>query len=117
MVIPRTIEDVLNTVDACRQHGIPILGRLAGQTCNVAVVIDFSKYLNRLLALDPERKSAEVEPGIIRDDLDHAAERHQLTFAPDPATHQYCTIGGMIVNNSCGDHSVMGGQDRRQLCF
>jgi FAD/FMN-containing dehydrogenase/Fe-S oxidoreductase len=102
-------------VEECRQRGIPILGRgcgtsLAGQTCNVAVVIDFSKYLNRLVALDPEGKLARVEPGIIRDDLDHPAQRHGLTFAPDPATHQYCTIGGMIGNNSCGVHSVMGGK-------
>jgi FAD/FMN-containing dehydrogenase/Fe-S oxidoreductase len=115
VVIPRTIEDVVITVDECRQRGIPILGRgcgtsLAGQTCNIAVVIDFSKYLNRLLAVDPEGRSARVEPGIVRDDLDHAAQRHHLTFAPDPATHQYCTIGGMIGNNSCGVHSVMGGK-------
>jgi FAD/FMN-containing dehydrogenase len=60
----------------------------------VAVVTDFSKYLNRLLAFDPEGKLARVEPGIIRDDLDHAAERHHLTFAPYPATHQYCSVGG-----------------------
>src|ERR1051326_6763264 len=110
VVIPRTSDDVVITVDECRQPSIPILGRgcgtsLAGQTCNVAVVIDFSKYLNRLLALDPEGQLAHVEPGIIRDDLDHAPRRHHLTFAPDPATYQYCAIGGMIGNNSCGGHS------------
>ena len=115
VVIPRSIEDVLITLEECRQHGVPILGRgcgtsLAGQTCNVAVVIDFSKYLNRLLAIDPDSLSARVEPGIIRDDLNRAAERYQLTFAPDPATHRYCTVGGMIGNNSCGVHSVMGGK-------
>ena len=115
VVIPRTIDDVTITVDECRQRGIPILGRgcgtsLAGQTCNVAVVLDFSKYLNRLLALDPEGKSARVEPGLIRDDLDHAARPHHLTFVPDPATHRYCTLGGIIGNNSCGAHSVMGGK-------
>jgi len=115
VVIPRSIDDVLITVEECRQHGAPILGRgcgtsLAGQTCNAAVVIDFSKYLNRLLAIDPEGLSARLEPGIIRDDLNQAAERHHLTFAPDPATHQYCTVGGMIGNNSCGVHSVMGGK-------
>src|SRR5579859_5112414 len=115
VVIPRTIDDVTITVDECRQRGIPILGRgcgtsLAGQTCNVAVVLDFSKYVNRLLALDPEGKSARVEPGLIRDDLDHAARPYHLTFVPDPATHRYCTLGGMIGNNSCGAHSVMGGK-------
>jgi FAD/FMN-containing dehydrogenase len=120
VVIPKTVEDVLTTVEECRRRGVPILGRgcgtsLAGQTCNIAVVIDFSKYLNDLLALDPERKSAKVEPGIIRDDLNHAAEQHRLTFAPDPATHQYCTVGGMIGNNSCGVHSVTGGKTVEKL--
>jgi FAD/FMN-containing dehydrogenase/Fe-S oxidoreductase len=115
VVIPRTIEDVIITVEECRLRGVPILGRgcgtsLAGQTCNIAVVIDFSKYLNRMLALNPTGKSARVEPGIIRDDLENAGRPHHLTFAPDPATHQYCTIGGMIGNNSCGVHSVMGGK-------
>ena len=106
---------MIATVEECRNRGVPILGRgcgtsLAGQTCNVAVVIDFSKYLNRLLWLDPHRKLAQVEPGIIRDDLNNAAEKHQLTFGPDPATHMYCTMGGMIGNNSCGVHSVMAGK-------
>ncbi len=81
-VIPRTIEDVIITVDGCRQRDIPILGRgcgtsLAGQTCDIAVIIDFSKYLNGLLAVDPGAKTARVEPGIIRDDLDHAARPHR----------------------------------------
>ena len=115
VVIPRSVEDVIATVEECRNRGVPILGRgcgtsLAGQTCNTAVVIDFSKYLNHLVALDPQAKIARVEPGIIRDDLNNAAEKHQLTFGPDPATHQYCTVGGMIGNNSCGVHSVMAGK-------
>ncbi|HYY35233.1 MAG TPA: FAD-linked oxidase C-terminal domain-containing protein [Candidatus Binatia bacterium] len=115
VVIPKTIEDVIITVEECERRGIPILGRgcgtsLAGQCCNIAVVIDFSKFLHRLLWLDPKRKLACAEPGIIYDDLNDAAERYHLTFAPDPATHQYCTLGGMIGNNSCGVHSVMGGR-------
>ena len=115
VVVPRTVEDVFETVAACQQHGVPILGRgagtsLAGQTCNVAVVIDFSKYLNRLLKIDAQAKSAWVEPGLICDQLKHASEGHDLVFAPDPATHEYCTFGGMIGNNSCGVHSVMGGR-------
>jgi FAD/FMN-containing dehydrogenase len=114
-VIPRDSSDVEETVEACRKRNVPVLGRgcgtsLAGQTCNVAVVIDFSKYMNRLLALDPQKRRARVEPGIIWDDLNKTAEKHRLTFAPDPATHRYCTIGGMIGNNSCGVHSVMGGR-------
>jgi FAD/FMN-containing dehydrogenase len=119
-VIPRTIDDVIETVAVCREHGIPILGRgagtsLAGQTCNVAVVLDFSKYLNRLLELNPKERYAWVEPGLINDQLRDAAEKHNLTFAPDPATHQYCTIGGMIGNNSCGAHSVLGGKTSENI--
>jgi FAD/FMN-containing dehydrogenase/Fe-S oxidoreductase len=115
VVIPRTIEDVIETVAVCRQFDTPILGRgggtsLAGQTCNVAVVIDFSKYLHRIIALDPERATAHVEPGVICDQLKDASEVHGLILPPDPATHQYCTLGGMVGNNSCGAHSVMGGR-------
>ncbi|HEX7048928.1 MAG TPA: FAD-linked oxidase C-terminal domain-containing protein [Longimicrobiales bacterium] len=115
VVIPRTVEDVVETVAACRRWGAPILGRgcgtsLAGQCCNVAVVIDFSKYLNRILEVDPAGRFAWVEPGVINDQLQVAARPHGLLFAPDPATHQYCTIGGMLGNNSCGAHTVMGGK-------
>ncbi len=115
VVIPRDADDVIATVAACRARDVPILGRgcgtsLSGQTCNVAVVIDFSKYMNRLVALDPEAKLAQIEPGLVNDQLREAAQQHGLTFAPDPATHQYCTLGGNIGNNSCGAHTVMGGK-------
>jgi FAD/FMN-containing dehydrogenase/Fe-S oxidoreductase len=113
VVIPRTVDDVVAAVRLCRAHGAPLLSRgggtgLAGQTTNVAVVIDFSKYLNRVLEIDPERKLARVEPGLILDHLRHQAEsEHQLTFGPDPSTHEYCTLGGMIASNSCGVRSIM----------
>ena len=113
VVIPRTVDDVIATVAACREHGAPLLSRgggtgLAGQTTNVAVVIDFSKYLNRILEIDPDQRLARVEPGLILDHLRHKAEQeHQLTFGPDPSTHEYCTFGGMIASNSCGVRSVM----------
>src|SRR5437868_6748680 len=113
VVIPRTVDDVIATVAACREHGTPLLSRgggtgLAGQTTNVAVVIDFSKYLNRILEIDAERKLARVEPGLILDHLrKQAEEEHRLTFGPDPSTHEYCTFGGMIASNSCGVRSVM----------
>ena len=83
---------------------------LAGQCCNVAVVMDFSKYMHAILELDPARKFARVQPGIVLDRLRDAAEEHDLTFAPDPATHSRCTLGGMIGNNSCGVHALMGGK-------
>jgi len=115
VVLPRDVEDVLATVSLAREFAAPLLCRgggtsLAGQCCNVAVVIDFSKYMAKILELDPERRIARVQPGVILDHLRNAAEKHSLTFGPDPATHDRCTLGGMIGNNSCGVHSVMAGK-------
>jgi len=115
VVLPKKKEDVIRTLEICRRHGAPVLARgggtsLCGQSCNVAVLLDFSKYMNRVLEIDPAAKTARVEPGCVLDDLRHAAGRHGLTFAPDPATHTHNTLGGMIGNNSCGPHSVMGGE-------
>jgi len=113
VVVPRTTDDVVATVAACAGHGAPVLSRgggtsLAGQCCNVAVVIDFSKYLNEIVEIDPQRKLARVQPGLILDHLRNAAQdRYGLTYGPDPSTHDHCTFGGMIGNNSCGVHSVM----------
>ena len=113
VVIPRSVDDVVETVRVCREHRAPVLPRgggtsLAGQCCNVAVVMDFSKYLNRVLDIDATAKLARVQPGLILDHLREPAERtYQLTFGPDPSTHDHCTLGGMIGNNSCGVRSVM----------
>ncbi|HVI10350.1 MAG TPA: FAD-linked oxidase C-terminal domain-containing protein [Candidatus Binatia bacterium] len=115
VVLPRDANDVIAAVSVCREFGAPLLCRgggtsLAGQCCNVAVVLDFSRYMNRILEIDPERRIARVQPGVVLDNLRAAAEKHHLTFAPDPATHDRCTLGGMIGNNSCGVHSVMAGK-------
>ena len=115
VVLPRSVDDVIATVAIARQFGAPILCRgggtsLAGQCCNVAVVLDFSKYMAEILEIDPARRVARVQPGVILDHLRVEAEKHHLTFGPDPATHSRCTIGGMIGNNSCGVHSVMAGK-------
>jgi FAD/FMN-containing dehydrogenase/Fe-S oxidoreductase len=115
IVAPRDAEDVAAAVRVCREHDAPILPRgagtsLAGQSCNVAVVIDFTKYMNRLLELDPAGRFARVQPGLVLDTLRRHAERHALTFGPDPSTHSRCTLGGMIGNNSCGTHSLMAGK-------
>ncbi|HLJ73762.1 MAG TPA: FAD-binding oxidoreductase, partial [Thermoanaerobaculia bacterium] len=115
VVMPQNADDVIATVALARKFGAPILARgggtsLAGQCCNVAVVMDFSKYMNRILELDPQKKFARVQPGIVLDDLRNEAEKHSLTFGPDPATHSRCTIGGMIGNNSCGVHALMAGK-------
>ena len=115
VVLPRDTDDVLAAISLCRGFGAPILCRgggtsLAGQCCNVAVVLDFSKHMARILEIDPARRIARVQPGVVLDHLRNAAETHHLTFAPDPASHASCTIGGMIGNNSCGVHSVMAGK-------
>ena len=115
VVLPRDADDVLAAISVCCEFGAPLLCRgggtsLAGQCCNVAVVLDFTKYMGNILEIDPERRIARVQPGVVLDQLRNAAEKYHLTFAPDPASHDRCTIGGMIGNNSCGVHSIMGGK-------
>src|SRR6516162_3870846 len=115
VVLPRDADDVLTAISVCREFGAPLLCRgggtsLAGQCSNVAVVLDFTKYMGNILEIDPARRLARVQPGVVLDHLRNAAEKHHLTFAPDPATHDRCTLGGMIGNNSCGVHSVMAGK-------
>ncbi|HEY4208072.1 MAG TPA: FAD-linked oxidase C-terminal domain-containing protein, partial [Puia sp.] len=113
VVLPKTEEDIMTTIAICRKYGAPVLSRgggtsLAGQCCNVAVVMDMSKYYNKVLAIDKEKKLVSIQPGIVLDEMRHATGREVgLTFGPDPATHSHCTLGGMLGNNSCGVHSVM----------
>lgn len=115
VVIPRDLDDVIAATALAREFGAPLLCRgsgtsLAGQCCNVALVLDFSRYMARILEIDPVRRTAQVQPGVVLDNLRNAAEKHHLTFGPDPATHDRCTLGGMVGNNSCGVHSVMAGK-------
>ncbi len=115
VVVPLDADDVVAAVRVCHAHGAPITSRgsatsLAGQTCNVAVILDFSKHLNQILEIDPQRQTARVQPGVILDHLRNKAEEHNLTFGPDPSTHAWCTFGGMIGNNACGVHSIMAGR-------
>jgi FAD/FMN-containing dehydrogenase/Fe-S oxidoreductase len=115
VVIPRDIDDVVATVVAARELGAPILSRgggtsLAGQCCNVAVLMDMSKHMHTVRRIDPEQKLAWVEPGCVLDDLQKAAKPFGLIFGPDPATHTHCTLGGMCGNNSCGAHAQMAGR-------
>lgn len=114
VVLPRSREDVIACVSSCREFGVPIVCRtggtaLAGQTCNEAVVIDFSRYMNRILGLDAEARRARVEPGVICDDLVKAAAPHGLTWGPKPATHDRCCFGGMLANNCGGMEAQMAG--------
>ena len=115
VIYPRDAEDVQAALGACWATGAAVLPRgagtsLAGQTANVAVVFDYSHFMNALTVIDPGDKLAIVEPGIVLDRLRDAAEVYHLTYAPDPATHSRCTLGGMIGNNSCGVHGLLGGK-------
>jgi len=115
VIFPRDAADVEAALTACRATGAAVLPRgagtsLAGQCVNVAVVFDYSRFMNALGDIDPDKKLARVEPGIVLDRLRDAAEVHHLTFAPDPATHSRCTLGGIIGNNSCGVHGLLGGK-------
>ncbi|HEX4210122.1 MAG TPA: FAD-linked oxidase C-terminal domain-containing protein [Candidatus Binataceae bacterium] len=115
VVNPRHEGDVTRTLELARENHLPILPRgagtaLAGQATNTAIVLDFSRYMNRVLEIDPQRGIAAVEPGLVQSHLDVALAPHGLFFAPDPATKDRCTLGGMIGNNSCGAHSAAYGK-------
>ncbi|HTY56156.1 MAG TPA: FAD-linked oxidase C-terminal domain-containing protein, partial [Candidatus Binataceae bacterium] len=115
VVIPRHEGDVIAAVTLARENRIPILPRgggtsLAGQTCNSAMVLDFSKYMHAIGEIDVERRLVTVQPGAVQSQLNASLLRHDLFFAPDPATKDRCNIGGMIGNNSCGAHSVAYGK-------
>jgi FAD/FMN-containing dehydrogenase/Fe-S oxidoreductase len=115
IIYPRDAADVEAALAACRATGAAVLPRgagtsLAGQCVNVAVVFDYSRYMNALISIDTEAKLARVEPGIVLDRLRDATEKFHLTYAPDPATHSRCTLGGILGNNSCGVHGLMGGK-------
>ena len=111
VAVPRTLDDVVATVDACHRYRAPVLSRgggtsLSGETVNVAVVIDFSKYLTGIGEIDTARKLVTAQPGVINEQLNKETGKHGLVFGPDPSSHSRCTIGGNVGNNSCGIHSV-----------
>ncbi|PZG24035.1 FAD-binding oxidoreductase [Micromonospora craterilacus] len=115
VVVPRTVDAAVATIEVCRQLGVPMLSRgggtsLAGECTNTAVVIDWSKYCNRLIEVDAEAKTCLVEPGIVLDTLNELLAPYRLEFGPLPSTHDHCTIGGMIGNNSCGSTAQSTGK-------
>ncbi|MFG2128863.1 FAD-binding and (Fe-S)-binding domain-containing protein [Streptomyces sp. NPDC048751] len=114
VVAPRDADDVAAVLEVCRERGVPVVPRgggtsIAGQATGTGVVLDFTRYMNRLLSLDADTRTAVVQPGLVLDRLQEAAAPHGLRFGPDPSTHSRCTLGGMIGNNSCGSHSVAWG--------
>ncbi len=115
VVFPKSEDDIKLTVGLCKKHSLPVLMRGAGtsqngQTVNEAVILDCSRFMNQVLSINVENRTALVQPGIVCDALKARAEVHGLTFGPDPATHSRCTLGGMIGNNSCGPHSMLAGK-------
>jgi FAD/FMN-containing dehydrogenase/Fe-S oxidoreductase len=116
VVVPKDSEDVVAAIEVCRRHGAPVLPRgcgtsLSGETTNVAVIVDTSKYMREIFEVNPREGYARVQPGVVRDQLSGMTEeRYGQVFAPDTSTHEYATLGGMIGNNSCGVHSVMAGR-------
>ncbi|MEV5353526.1 FAD-linked oxidase C-terminal domain-containing protein [Streptomyces sp. NPDC052693] len=114
VVAPADADDVAAVLEVCRGRGVPVVPRgggtsIAGQATGTGVVLDFTRYMNRLVALDPRARTAVVQPGLVLDRLQEAAAPHGLRFGPDPSTHSRCTLGGMIGNNACGSHSVAWG--------
>ncbi|WP_079131978.1 FAD-binding and (Fe-S)-binding domain-containing protein [Streptomyces nanshensis] len=114
VVAPRDADDVAAVLEVCRAQEVPVVARgagtsIAGQATGVGVVLDFTRHMDRIESVDPEARTALVQPGVILDRLRDTAAPHGLTFGPDPSTHSRCTLGGMIGNNSCGSHSVAWG--------
>ena len=115
VVLPKDADDAQTAMTVCHRFGAPVTPRgggtsLTGASCNAAVIFDYSKYMNRILVLDPQNKIAIVEPGVVLDDVRHAAEKYHLTVGPAPATHNRCNIGGMFGNNSCGMPAQFSGR-------
>ncbi|WP_329395942.1 FAD-binding and (Fe-S)-binding domain-containing protein [Streptomyces melanogenes] len=107
VVVPHTVEAAVAAIAVCREYDAPVLSRgggtsLGGQCTNAAVVVDWTKYCHRLVSVDPERRTCVVEPGLVLDELNRQLAPHRLKFGPKPATHNHCSLGGMIGNNSCG---------------
>ncbi len=111
VVIPKTLDDVVAAHVACSEFGAPIVSRgagtsLSGETVNFAVVIDHSKYLRGIGDPDLAKGTVVVENGAVNEQVNEHCGKWNVIFGPDPSTHQYCTIGGNVGNNSCGIHSV-----------
>ena len=114
VVFPRDAEDITKTVRLCTEQGVPITSRgagtnVAGNAIGPGVVLDYSRYFNRIRSIDPDTKTAVVEPGVVLDRLQEEASPYGLRFGPDPSSHDRCTVGGMIGTNACGSHSVAWG--------
>src|SRR3984957_9195732 len=120
VVVPRTIADAERAIALARAEGASVLSRgggtsQCGQTVNESLVVDCSKYLNRILELNVAGRRCVVEPGIVLDDLNRALKPHGLWFPVDISTASRATIGGMTANNSCGARSLRYGNTRENV--
>ncbi len=111
VVRPRDVDEVLAVVDASRATGVPLTSRgagtsIAGNAIGTGIVMDLAKHLNRVHEVDPERRTARVDPGTVHASLQKVAAPHGLRYGPDPSTHTRCTVGGMIGNNACGNRAL-----------
>ncbi|WP_433603668.1 FAD-binding and (Fe-S)-binding domain-containing protein [Nocardia sp. CA-135953] len=115
VVFPREAEDVARTLEFARGNGLTVTARgagtsVAGNAVGHGIVVDFSRYMNGIGELDPQRRIARVQPGVVLAELQRKAGVHGLRFGPDPSTQNRCTLGGMIGNNACGPHAVAWGR-------
>ncbi|WP_455583914.1 FAD-binding and (Fe-S)-binding domain-containing protein [Kytococcus sedentarius] len=115
VVLPRDADEVARTLEVARAEGIPLTARgagtsIAGNAIGPGIVLDFSRHMNQVLAIDPEARTATVQPGVVQARLQDAARPHGLLFGPDPSTSTRCTVGGMIGNNACGTKSLAYGR-------
>ena len=117
---PRTVGQIRDLLALAHERGWSVISRgggtsVAGNSIGDGLVIDTSRHFNRILSIDPQAETADIEPGVICDDLRAAAAEHGLTYGPDPSTHARCTVGGMVGNNACGSHSVAWGTAAENL--
>ena len=111
VAFPRAVDQVIAALDVCRSLGVPLTARgagtsVAGNAVGTGLVLDFSRHLAAVRAIDPHAATATIEPGIVLADLQRAAKPYGLRFGPDPSTHNRCTLGGMIGNNACGSRAL-----------
>lgn len=115
VALPRTVAELTAVLDAARDERVAVTLRGAGTSCagnavGPGLVIDVSRHLNTIVEVDPEQRTAVVQPGVVQASLQRAAAPHGLRFGPDPSTHNRCTIGGMIGNNACGPRALAYGK-------
>ena len=115
VAFPRTPEQAIAAFDIARAHGVPLTARGGGTSCasnaiGPGLVLDFSRHMNRVISVDPEARTATVEPGCVGSTLQAAAAEYGLRFGPDPSSQNRATIAGMVANNACGPHATAWGR-------